>query len=112
MITFPGTYVRLDIERNESPDVVTESLEHLLRVCRLNKFRRAVVVSEREEHVLLSALGRAVRYCGNISSTRLALVFPRVRTDLPKDIKEIADAASLECEVFRDEAAAIRWLGR
>ena len=111
MITFPGKHVRLEVERNDSSDVITESLEHLLRVCRLNNFRGAIVVSDCEEHICYAGLREAVRYFGKMASMRLALVFPRVKTGLPDDLKHNAEATGLDCEVFVDEAVAVRWLG-
>lgn len=83
MITFPDTHVRLEVQRHESANVITESVEHLLRVCRLNNFRRAVVVSKCEESVCYAALRKSVRYFGNMAPMRLALVFPHVKTSLP-----------------------------
>lgn len=112
MITFPDTLVRLEVQRDKSADVITESVEHLLRVCRLNNFRLAVVVSKSEESVCYAALCKSVRYFGNMAPMRLALVFPHVKTSLPEDLKHSVQAAGLECAVFRDEFAAIRWLGR
>ena len=113
MITFPPGYVRLAIEEDRSLDQAIESVEHLLRVCRLNRFGRALIACERDETACHSAMREALRHsAASTSPIRLGVVFPKLSAALPADVRHSAQMAGVDCEVFADEASALRWLQR
>lgn len=111
MITFESGHVRLTIDENQHPGGVNESVAHLLRLCRLNKFHRALVVSGRDERVYAS-LCNALRFTpnGSMGMMRLGVVIRRPGVVLPQDVQQTTQAAGFKCEVFSDEAAALSWL--
>jgi hypothetical protein len=112
MITFESGFVRLAIEKNQGAELVAESVAHLLRVCRLNNFRRALVVTELDDKSWQSGLTEEVRFTvrGSKAATRLGVVVPQLSTVLASDVRRSAEAAGFECRLFSDEAEAVRWL--
>lgn len=114
MITFPPGYARLELRENQGSQEVRESIEHLLRVCCMNAFQRALVVTDGHSQMCLHALAEAIRFYPptSLGSMRLALVALRGDATMPGDLLIDALAAGLACAAFTDEPSAVRWLMR
>lgn len=113
MLTLATGYARLDIPHDEDFGRVSESIRALLHVCRLNRFRGALVVSAQDAYDWRSSLRMGIRFAaarGATGDVRLALVAGHFNDGAREDVLAVAREAKLECRVFRDEAEALAWL--
>ena len=112
MITFPSGYVRLAVDGSETSEAAGERVAHLLRLCRLNDYERALIVCRRHYGPCCLEIRAALRFAqpGSLEGHRLGLVFSEKESALPPNIHHMAVAAGLECQLFADEQTAVHWL--
>lgn len=114
MLTLEPGYARLDISRDEDFGRVSESIRALLQVCRMNRFRGALIVSAQDAFDWRSSLRMGIRFSaarGAMPGVRLACVVRHFNDGAQQDVLAVAREARLECRIFRDEEEAIAWLG-
>ena len=112
MITLTPSYARLLIDRDQPFEQVTESVRTIFQICRVNKLRAAIVVSEQEPFDWRSSLRVAIRFVAtrwDVPEIKLGLVALKADETIRDDVCKAATEAGFDCQVFDEEAAAVEW---
>lgn len=113
MLSLAPDYVRLEIAHDQDFNEVAEAIRTLLALCRLNRLRHALVMSEQDALDWRSSLRVGIRSIAIRSGhvdVRLACVVQHYSDGARADVLAAAQEAGLECRVFNREADALAWL--